>query len=51
MADQRREPMLQAALKVIVERGYADTRIADVAGRAGAARRPDSPGARRRGRN
>jgi hypothetical protein len=28
MADQRREQMLQAALKVIVERGYADTRIA-----------------------
>jgi hypothetical protein len=26
MADQRREQMLQAALKVIVERGYADTR-------------------------
>jgi AcrR family transcriptional regulator len=36
MADQRREQMLQAALKVIVERGYADTRIADVAERAGA---------------
>jgi len=30
MADQRREQMLQAALEVIVERGYADTRIADV---------------------
>jgi AcrR family transcriptional regulator len=36
MADQRREQMLQAALEVIVERGYADTRIADVAERAGA---------------
>lgn len=36
MADQRREQMLQAALEVIVERGYADTRIADVTGRAGA---------------
>ena len=35
MADQRREQMLQAALEVIVERGYTDTRIADVAGRAG----------------
>src|SRR5216684_1572003 len=28
---QRREQMLRAALDVIVERGYADTRIADVA--------------------
>ena len=36
MADRRREQMLQAALEVIVERGYADTRIADVAERAGA---------------
>ena len=27
--------MLQAALEVIVERGYADTRIADVAERSG----------------
>ena len=36
MADQRREQMLQAALKVIVERGNAGTRIADVAERAGA---------------
>jgi AcrR family transcriptional regulator len=36
MADQRREQMLQAALEVIVERGYAETRIADVAERAGA---------------
>jgi AcrR family transcriptional regulator len=35
MADQRREQMLQAALEVIAERGYADTRVADVAERAG----------------
>ena len=34
-ADQRREQMLQAALDVISSRGYADTRIADVAERAG----------------
>jgi len=34
-ADQRREQMLHAALVVISERGYADTRIADVADRAG----------------
>jgi AcrR family transcriptional regulator len=34
-AEQRREQMLRAALEVIVERGYADTRIADVAERAG----------------
>jgi len=34
-ADQRREQMLRAALEVIVERGYAETRIADVAQRAG----------------
>jgi AcrR family transcriptional regulator len=34
-ADQRREQMLRAALEVIVERGYPDTRIADVAERAG----------------
>jgi AcrR family transcriptional regulator len=34
-AEQRREQMLRAALDVIVERGYADTRIADVAERAG----------------
>ena len=40
MADQRREQMLQAALEVIVERGYADTRIADVAERAGASPAP-----------
>ena len=34
-ADQRREQMLHAALAVISARGYADTRIADVADRAG----------------
>jgi AcrR family transcriptional regulator len=34
-ADQRREQMLRAALEVIVERGYAESRIADVADRAG----------------
>jgi AcrR family transcriptional regulator len=34
-ADQRREQMLQAALDVIAERGYAESRIADVAERAG----------------
>ena len=34
-ADQRREQMLRAALDVIAERGYAETRIADVAERAG----------------
>src|ERR1700748_3171104 len=33
--EQRREQMLRAALDVIVERGYADTRIADVAERPG----------------
>ena len=33
--EQRREQILQAALDVIVERGYAETRIADVAERAG----------------
>jgi AcrR family transcriptional regulator len=33
-ADQRREQMLHAALEVISTRGYADTRIADVAERA-----------------
>jgi AcrR family transcriptional regulator len=33
--DQRREQMLHAALEVISARGYADTRIADVAERAG----------------
>ncbi len=31
----RKEQMLRAALEVIVERGYADTRIADVAERTG----------------
>jgi len=34
-ADQRRAQMLHAALETISERGYADTRIADVAERAG----------------
>jgi AcrR family transcriptional regulator len=34
-ADQRRAQMLRAALEVIAERGYAETRIADVAERAG----------------
>jgi AcrR family transcriptional regulator len=34
-ADQRRTQMVIAALEVISERGYADTRIADVAERAG----------------
>jgi AcrR family transcriptional regulator len=34
-ATRRREQMLRAALEVIVERGYADTRIADVAERTG----------------
>ena len=34
-AEQRREQMLRAALDVIVERGYADTRIIDVAERTG----------------
>jgi AcrR family transcriptional regulator len=34
-ADQRRAQMLRAALEVIAERGYADSRIADVAERAG----------------
>jgi AcrR family transcriptional regulator len=33
--EQRREQMLRAALAVIVERGYADTRIADIAERTG----------------
>src|SRR3984885_14398518 len=33
--EQRREQMLRAALDVIVERGYADTRISDVAERTG----------------
>ena len=34
-ADQRREQMLRAAIAVIEERGYPETRIADVAARAG----------------
>jgi AcrR family transcriptional regulator len=34
-AEDRRAQMLRAALEVIVERGYADTRIADVAERTG----------------
>jgi AcrR family transcriptional regulator len=34
-AEQRRAQMLAAALEVISERGYPDTRIADVAERAG----------------
>src|SRR5580693_1795362 len=34
-AEQRREQLLRAALDVIVNRGYADTRIADVAEHAG----------------
>ena len=33
--DSRREELLRAALDVITERGFADTRIADVAERAG----------------
>jgi len=35
-ADDRREQMLRAAIQVIGERGFADTRIADVGRRAGA---------------
>ncbi len=35
-ADQRRRSMLAAAAQLIAERGYADTRIADVARRVGA---------------
>jgi AcrR family transcriptional regulator len=34
-ADQRREQMLRAAIAVIEERGFPETRIADVAARAG----------------
>ena len=34
-ADQRREQMLRAAIEVIEERGFPETRIADVARRAG----------------
>src|ERR1700743_1541264 len=33
--EQRRAQMLRAALDVIADRGYADTRIADVAERTG----------------
>jgi AcrR family transcriptional regulator len=36
VTDDRREQMLLAALAVIAERGFAETRIADVAERAGA---------------
>ncbi len=35
IADQRRGQMLHAALDVISERGFADTRIADIAERIG----------------
>jgi AcrR family transcriptional regulator len=35
VADQRREEMLRAALEVIAERGFPETRIADVAEQAG----------------
>jgi AcrR family transcriptional regulator len=35
IADQRRDQMLTAALDVISERGFADTRIADIAERIG----------------
>jgi AcrR family transcriptional regulator len=35
VTEERREQILQAALEVIVGRGYAETRIADVAERAG----------------
>jgi AcrR family transcriptional regulator len=35
IADQRRGQMLRAALQVISERGFADTRIADIAERIG----------------
>ena len=34
-ADQRRGQMLRAAIEVIEERGFPETRIADVAARAG----------------
>jgi AcrR family transcriptional regulator len=34
-ADHRRDQMLRAAVEVIIERGYADSRIADVAERVG----------------
>jgi AcrR family transcriptional regulator len=36
VADQRRDQMLEAAAALIAERGFADTRIADVARRVGA---------------
>jgi AcrR family transcriptional regulator len=36
VADQRRDQMLVAAAELIAERGFADTRIADVANRVGA---------------
>src|SRR5665213_1429958 len=36
VADARREQMLQAAVEVIVERGFPETRIADVAERVNA---------------
>src|ERR1700761_301230 len=35
VTEERRAQILRAALEVIVDRGYADTRIADVAERAG----------------
>jgi len=34
-ADHRRQQMLRAALEVIAERGYAETRVADIAERTG----------------
>jgi len=36
VADQRRDQMLEAAAQLIAERGFADTRISDVAKRVGA---------------
>src|SRR3954471_7871640 len=36
VADVRREEMLSAAATLIAERGFSDTRIADVASRVGA---------------
>jgi AcrR family transcriptional regulator len=36
MTRRRRQQMLEAAVETIAERGFADTRIADVAGKAGA---------------
>src|SRR5580704_9703681 len=42
MAEQRREQMLRAALEVIIERGYPDTRVTDVAERAGTSPRLSS---------